>query len=78
MANPKHNENDGIHLERLIRIAPCPRHKAELGKACWNISSARGILKAICDKRAREAGANGDITQDPKHLNAPIKKDYSR
>lgn len=80
MATAKHEENDGIHLERIIGAVPCGRHAADIGKACWNIGSLHGILRAICDKRARAAGANAPITQDPKHGNAPVyhkKKDYT-
>lgn len=74
----KYDENDGIHLERIIGGVPCRTHQADLGQACWNIGSARGILKAICDKRARSAGANGPITPYKKKEFISHKKEGKR
>lgn len=73
---PTVEENDGKHLNKIVDAIPCRRHGRDIGQACWNIPSIHGIMKAICDHRAREAGANGNITPDPKYGNAPIKKDY--
>lgn len=72
-------ENDGIHFDRIIGAVPCSRHTAEIGQACWNLGSNRGILRAICDKRARASGANGQITpyKNPAQLRAQ-KKEYSK
>lgn len=71
MASNKHEENDGIHLSKIIGAVPCTRHGADIGDACWNLGSARGILRAICDRRARGAGANGKITP---HTNRTSQK----
>ena len=60
--NAKHEENDGVHLTKIIGSVPCPHHGADIGDACWNLLSARGLLRAICGRRARSAGCNGRIT----------------
>lgn len=75
------DENDGIHIPKIIAAIPCGRHGADIGDACWNLGSKNGILRAICDRRARSAGANGQITQDHKYGNAPTRtntKGYTR
>lgn len=69
-------ENDGIHIERIIDIRACAKHGKGLGQACWNVLSPRGILKAICNDRAVAAGANGKIT--PYKQNEPNQKGYTR
>jgi hypothetical protein len=74
-------ENDGIHIANIIASVPCGRHTADIGDACWNLVAKDGLNRAICDKRARSAGANGQISQDHKHGNAPTrtyKKEYTR
>jgi len=67
-------ENTGIHMERIISSVPCSHHSADIGDSCWNLLSARGIIKAICDKRARSAGANGPITPYKKPTASTYKK----
>lgn len=71
MAN-KYDDNDGKHLTKIIDSLACSKHGADIGDACWNVISRNGIMRAICDKRARLAGANGDVT--PYHN----RKEYSR
>lgn len=73
-----YDENDGIHMDRIIGMVPCKTHTAEIGQACWNLESARGLLRAICDKRARSAGANGHITPYNNPAANRIKKEYKR
>lgn len=80
MSNHKkpEDDNDGIHIDRIVKLVACIRHKADVGQACWNIGSNQGILKAICDKRARLAGANAPVT--PYIKNPGVihkKKDHS-
>lgn len=81
MATAQHEENDGIHIEKIVGAVPCSTHAADIGDACWNVMSLTGINKAICDKRARSAGANGYVTpyENPaaRRVNHS-KKDYSR
>jgi hypothetical protein len=66
-------ENDGIHIAKIISAVPCGRHAADIGDACWNIGSRSGLLRAICDKRARSAGANGQVTPDTRSSAAPTR-----
>jgi hypothetical protein len=47
MATPENEENDGIHIDRIMRIVPCKKHGADFGQACWNILSLHGILRSI-------------------------------
>lgn len=69
-------ENDGKHIQRIILTVPCSRHSAETGDPCWVLPSKLGYLRAICGRRARAGGANGDISQDPRtKFN---KKEYNR
>ena len=81
MSNHKkvEDENTGIHMDRIIGMVPCKTHTAEIGQACWNLVSAKGLLKAICDKRARSAGANGQITPYKNPAATRFKKkEYTR
>lgn len=70
MPNKKQDENKGLHMTSVISSVPCTRHAAEVGSACWNVLTARGIMRAICNKRAQNAGCNGKITEDLKSGNA--------
>lgn len=72
MAN-KHDDNDGLHIHRIMNIVGCKRHKADINEACWNIPSIHGILHAICNHRAITAGAQGQVTPY-----TPKKKEYNR
>ena len=65
-------ENDGKHIDNIMASIPCPKHGKDIGEPCWNVP------RSICNSRALNAGADGDISQDPKHLNAPIHKKESR
>ncbi len=72
------DENDGIHITKIVTAVPCRTHGADIGDACWNLVSRTGLIRAICDKRARSAGANGIVTPYRKPGNAPAsnyKKD---
>jgi hypothetical protein len=79
MATTQHEENDGIHIEKIIGAVPCPTHAADINQACWNVNSVFGINKAICDRRARSAGANGVVTPYKTHAETRVKKkEYNR
>lgn len=67
----KQVENDGKHLDNIINSIPCPSHGRDIGDPCWNVP------RSICNNRALESGADGQISEDPKHLNAPIYKKES-
>lgn len=56
------SENDGRHIGKIIDSVGCARHASDIGDACWNILSVRGPLRAICNGRARAAGARGQVT----------------
>ena len=70
-------ENDGKHIDKILGSVPCSQHAADIGQACWNVISIYGPLKAICDKRARSAGANGQVTPyfNPAARRAQQKKE---
>lgn len=68
------DENNGIHIEEIMGSVPCARHGADINDACWNLGTNLGIMRAICDKRARSAGANGDVTPHTTYK----KKESSR
>lgn len=73
----REEENTGIHMERIIAAVPCFKHGADTGDACWNLGSALGILKAICDRRARSAGCNGQVTLEARPAPSNYKaKEY--
>lgn len=72
MAHKKqHDENKGKHIDRIVESGVCSKHKAALGEACWNIATKQGFMRGVCDRRARAAGANGD-------LELSTKKEYAR
>lgn len=71
-------DNKGLHLDRIISSISCMRHAAAEGSPCWTIDSLHGPLRAICDYRAREAGAKGKITPYKKALASNSKKESSR
>lgn len=72
-------ENDGIHIDKIIGSVSCGRHAADIGDACWNVPSVYGPLKAICNRRALAAGADGFVTPyEPKSHTSTIKKDFKR
>lgn len=70
MTYKRKDENNGYHLERIIRETPCTKHGAEMNEPCWALESNHGPIRAICDRRARLAGAQGKIT--------PYQKESSR
>lgn len=73
MGTSKRNEeNNGIHITKIVNSVPCLRHGADLGNACWNLDSIHGLLRGICDRRARLSGCNSDLPKTPTHT----KKDY--
>lgn len=55
-------ENDGLYIDKIISSLPCTTHGSDISDPCWEIDSVHGPLRAICDRRARLAGANGKIT----------------
>lgn len=73
------SDNTGLHMSKIIEAVGCSRHASDLGEACWNIPSTRGNLRAICDNRARSAGARGQITPYKRSDSRPDstnQKDY--
>lgn len=68
-------ENDGFHIERILSAVPCRRHGADLGSPCWKIDSVHGLLRAICNRRALDAGARGKITPYVKPSASYSKKE---
>lgn len=71
MTYKRREDNSGFHIDRIIDSVPCTTHGADIQDSCWTIYSIHGPLRAICDRRARLAGANGKITPY-------IKKAYSK
>lgn len=62
MAHKWNFKNAGLHIEQIISIQPCLKHRSIIHEPCWTIESNHGPLRAICDQRARAAGATGKIT----------------
>ena len=56
------DENDGIHVSKIVDALPCPTHGKDIGDPCWTIPTVRGLMRGICNSRARSAGATGQIT----------------
>lgn len=63
MTHPNHNH--GEHIVSIIGRKTCEKHDAGLGEACYTIPSdiSERVLLAICNQRAKKAGANGKISE---------------
>lgn len=70
--------NDGLYIDRIISLQDCYRHRSEIGEPCWIIDSQHGTLQAICNTRARKAGATGEITPYEKAFASRSKKEKTR
>jgi len=58
-------QNDGSHILSIIARTPCNKHLAKVFEPCYSIpaDTSDKTLLAICGKRAKQAGANGKISQ---------------
>lgn len=66
--------NEGFHIDRIIGSQECSKHKALISEPCFELDSAHGPLRAICNSRALAAGASGKITPYEKPF-SPSKKE---
>jgi hypothetical protein len=57
--------NDGSHIVPIINRQACNKHVAPLGIPCFHLprNYGFGFYPAICNKRAKLAGATGKISQ---------------
>lgn len=49
-------ENDGLHLQEIMKNTECKKHDAPLNRPCWEFPFA------ICNSRALEAHFTGVIS----------------
>ena len=51
------------NVKKIVASSRCGVHGATEGVSCWGIETSSGIvLSAVCNKRAKRAGYNGQIT----------------
>lgn len=56
-------EPNDRHILSVIDRTFCVQHPAAMGVPCWEIGTDAGdFLLGVCDKRARDAGMNGKIS----------------
>jgi hypothetical protein len=61
---PVENTSHLKFIPTVIDRGPCEMHGVSTGVPCFHIRGDRGYLPAICNRRARAAGMNSEISQN--------------